>query len=307
MKGGAEGDRGAGGVLAGNVGGALWMLAAVGVFTLMQLFIKDLTHQMPLSVLVCLRMAFGVLALAPLAARRGLDGMRTRHPWLQFWRGTFGVTSMFCFAFALSRLLFADAIALTFSTPLWSMVLSIVLLGERPGPRRWCAAGVGFLGVMLIVRPQAVPDPAMLVALLGAALGAGVVIVLRRLAPLESGFTITFYSHLVGALLALPSAVLFWEAPSLRQIAVLAVIGALSTLGQYLFARALAVGEVTVVAPMEFARLPVAAVLGFVIFAELSDRQALLGMALIMASCVYIVRREAMLRRRARARAARAP
>ncbi len=280
----------------GKVGGVLWMMLAIAVFTIMQLFIKTLATEMPVAVLVLWRMIFGLGFAFPWLTRQGLGEMRTRHPYLQFWRGALGMGAMACFAYSLAYLIFSDAVALAFTSPLWSIVLSVLFLGEAVRIRRWSAAALGFVGVLAIVKPHDAVDPIMLVALLGALLGSAVMIVLRKLAVVESGAKISFYSHLVGGLLVALPAVLSWQTPTSLQFVLLLLIGLCSSLGQLCYSRAFALGEVTFVAPFEFLRLPMAALLGLLLFAELPDSLALAGMALIGGACVYIARREAELR-----------
>lgn len=283
-----------------NLAGALWMLAAVTTFTVMQILIKELTqHQgMPVPVVIFLRMVFGILAAMPWLIRQGPRALATEQLGLHFLRSFFGMASMACFAFGLANLLFADAVALSFSTPLWSILIAALVLGEPIRFRRWSATVVGFIGVLLIVRPTGDVNPWMLVALLGAVSGCIVFVLLKKLAG-ESSVLGSFYSHLFAVAMLAPFAIWFWETPDAWQWLLLFLTGAMSYLGQSFFARAFSLGEVGIVAPLEFARMPMAVLFGLLLFAELPEPPTILGIAVVACASVYIVRREGQLKRKA--------
>ncbi|MEX2642369.1 MAG: DMT family transporter [Acetobacterales bacterium] len=281
-----------------NLAGALWMLAAVTTFTVMQIMLKELMqHQgMPVTVVIFLRMAFGILAALPWLVRQGPRALATPRLGLHFLRSFFGIASLTCFAFGLANLLFADAVALTFSTPLWSILIAALVLGEPIRFRRWAATAIGFAGVLLIVRPTGEVNPWMLVALLGALGGCGVFVTLKKLAG-ESSMLGSFYSHAFAVLMIAPFALWYWQTPDPFQWLLLALTGVMSYLGQSFFARAFAHGEVGIVAPLEFARMPMAVLFGLLLFAELPGPLTILGIAIVAGASVYIVRREGKLRK----------
>ncbi len=280
-----------------NLRGALWMVAAVTTFTVMQIMIKELTQTqaMPVAVVVFLRMAFGALAGMPWLIRHGIGAMRTERLGLQFLRAFLGMTALTGFAFGLANLLFADAVALAFSTPLWSIVIAALLLREPVRMRRWSATVIGFCGVLLIVQPTGDVNPWMLVALMGAISGCGVFIILRKLAA-EPVMVTSLYSHFFAVAMLAPFAVWFWQTPTAYEWLLLALTGVLSFVGQAFFARAFAQGEVGVVAPLEYLRMPLAVLFGVMFFAEVPSLTTLAGIAIIAAASVYIVRREGQLK-----------
>ena len=286
----------AGGPPSDKMRSALSMVAAVTTFTVMQVFIKELTQgqAMPVAVVVFLRMAFGSLAGAPWLMRHGLGAMRTERLMFQFLRALLGVTALTCFTFGIANLLFADAVALAFTTPLWSIVIASVVLREAARMRRWSATVIGFCGVLLIVQPTGEVNPWMLVALLGAISGCGVFIVLRKLAA-EPVMVTSLYSHFFAVAMLAPFAIWFWQTPTAYEWLLLALTGVLSFVGQALFASAFAQGEVGVVAPLEYLRMPLAVLFGVFFFAEVPSLTTLAGIAIIAVASVYIVRREAQL------------
>lgn len=282
---------------ANNLIAALWMLAAVTTFTLMQVLMKELTQNqgMPVPVMVLLRMMFGVLAALPWLIRQGPRALRTERLGLHFLRAFLGMAGLTCLSFGLVHLLFADAVALSFSTPLWSILIAALVLGEPIRFRRWSATVVGFAGVLLIVKPAGEVNPWMLVPLLGALCGCGVFVVLKKLAA-ESSMLSSFYSHLFGMGMMAPFAFLFWQMPNAYQWVLLALTGVMSYVGQAFFARAFGLGEVGIVAPLEFARMPMAVLFGLLLFAELPGPLTILGITIVAGASIYIVRREGKLR-----------
>ncbi|MEX2642368.1 MAG: DMT family transporter [Acetobacterales bacterium] len=287
------------GGLPDNVVGALWMLAAGLLFTVMMAMMKQLTLELPVALIVFLRMFAALLFILPALVWAGGGTWRlarTRFLRLQLARSLLGFLSLALFTFGLSRIILADAVAIQFTTPLWSVLLSVLVLGEVVRVRRWTATVVGFVGVLMIAKPGVGMDPAMF-AVVGSALCVSVVmLLLRRLGRTESPLTTIFYVQLVGSVLPLPFAVAVWQWPTVVQWWLVAAIGLTAAIGQYCFTRAFERGEVSIVAPMDYVRLPVAAALGFMLFAELPDVIAVSGMALIVGSAWYIATREARLR-----------
>lgn len=276
-----------------NLRGILWMLGAVTALTLMFAIVKHMVQELPVFVVAIMRTAFALLLLVPWMIRVGPQGLATKRVGGHITRAFFGVTSFVCVVYALTKLLLADAMVLSFTTPLWSIVVSAIILGEIAGPRRILATLIGFAGVILVVKPQSGIEPASLVALGSAVLTCFAMITMKRLSTTEPPTRIVFYFFVFGTLMLLPPAIATWQTPTLTQFAWLFGAGVLGALGQDWLARAYDAAEVTIIAPFDFLRLPVAAVLGFALFDELPDRYSLLGMAVIIAASLYIARREA--------------
>lgn len=273
------------------------MLGAVIALTLMFAIIKQMVKELPVFVVAILRTAFALLLLVPWMIRVGPQGLATRRISGHMARAFFGVTSFVCVVYALTKLLLADAMVLSFTSPLWSIIVSVIVLGEIAGPRRIAATLAGFVGVVLIVKPQAGIEPAALIALGGALLTCFAMITMKRLSTTEPPTRIVFYFFLLGTLMLLPPAILTWQTPTVTQFAWLLGAGFFGALGQDWLARAYDAAEVTIIAPFDFLRLPVAAVLGFALFDELPDLFSMLGMTIIIAASLYIARREAETRK----------
>ena len=174
---------------------------------------------------------------------------------------------------------------------------SVTPADERPTWRGWMHV-VAFLlaipgGVLLIVKPHGGIEPASLIALASALLTALAMITLKRLSATEPPTRIVFYFFLFGTLMLLGPAIATWQTPTLVQWGWLFAAGLFGAAGQDWLARAYDAAEVTIVAPFDFLRLPIAAVLGFALFDEMPDRWSILGMVIIVAASLYIARREA--------------
>ena len=281
-----------------NVRGILWMLMAVTTLTAMFAIIKQMTLELPVFVVALSRTFFSLCILVPWLVRSGRAGIRTTRLKTHFLRAICGTAAFVMLVFALEHLILADAMVLAFTSPFWSILISALVLGEIL--RRWRigAALVGFCGVLMIVKPQGGIEPAMLLALGSAVMTSSAMITMKSLSSTEPPTRIVFYFMLFGTLVLIPPAALTWETPDSLQFAWLLAAGVLGAAGQAFLARAYDAGEVGVVAPFDFLRLPIAALLGFLIFHELPDVWSAVGTGIIAASAIYLLRRSAKERQR---------
>jgi drug/metabolite transporter (DMT)-like permease len=210
---------------------------------------------------------------------------------------------MFCWFSALVTLPLAEAIALGFTQPLFATVLAVLLLGEVVRLRRWTATVIGFLGAMIILRPGLEEvTSAHLLVLLSSATGAITSVVVKRLTRTEDPNTIVTYMTLLATPLALLAALPGWIWPDAASWLWLVALGLLGTVGHQAVTRAIGCLDASLVASLDFIRLPMAAALAWLAFGEIPDIWTWIGGAMIAAASVYIARREAQLARlRARA------
>ncbi|MBM3556727.1 MAG: DMT family transporter, partial [Alphaproteobacteria bacterium] len=180
--------------LAPNVRGALWLLAACLVFSIMGALIKLLGTHLPSHQSAFFRALFGNLAVLPFALHLGRAGFATKRLPLHLSRGLTGAGAMLCGFYATVHLPLAESVALSFTKPLWLIPLAVLILGEPVRARRWTATAVGFVGVLVMLRPGGASiDPAVGVALLGALLVALVNIQVKKLVSTEAPATLVFY------------------------------------------------------------------------------------------------------------------
>ena len=283
--------------LSPNLQGALWLLLSCLGFSVMATFVKFAAREVSPFEITFFRCFFGLLVLAPAIAWHGIGALRTKHLGMHAWRGILGATAMGCAYFGLSRMPLATYNALSFSKPLFAVILAVIILRETVRWRRWAATIVGLLGVMIMMRPGTEAfDPNGLFAL-GDALSIAILItVLKKLPAYERPLAMLFYFGLVSSPIALLLALPHWSWPSGTTWLMLAAIGAIGALSQYWWILAFRTGEASAVAPFDYSRLLFSAVMGFAFFAEVPDGWTMAGAALIVASTIYIARREAQLR-----------
>lgn len=282
-----------------NVRGILWMLLAVTVLTSMFAIVKQMALELPVFVVALARTFFSLCILMPWLWRRGSAAIRTSRMGAHCARAFWGTAAFVLIVFALQHLILADAMVLAFTSPFWSILISAVALRESLKGHRVAAAAAGFCGVLMIVKPQGELEPAMLLALGSAVMTSGAMITMKKLSATEPPTRIVFYFMLFGSLFLTPPAIATWETPDRTQLCWLALAGVLGAVGQAFLARAYDAGEVGVIAPFDFLRLPVAGVLGFLVFDELPDLWSVAGAAVIAASALHLLRRGARERRNA--------
>ena len=280
----------------GNLRGAVLMMISGVMFTAMSSLVKDLgTRYDPFQV-AFFRCLFGFVVLLPLILPNGGKAFRTRRPVLLTTRGLVGVGAMACMFYGLATLPLADVTAISFGLPLFLIILAVLFLGERVRWRRATATVVGFIGVVVMLRPgQGTIDPAALVVVAGTVLVASATTSVKLLSRTESTLTLLAWFGVISTVaMAIPAA-LVWQTPTLQDWVLLALVGALGSLGQGIVVRAYTVGEATAVAPFDYVRMIYAIAVGILIFNEWPDAWTLVGALIIVGSALYIARREARL------------
>lgn len=285
-----------------NLRGSLLMIAAFTAFAVMMTLIKLAGGRIPLPQILIVRQLVMTLILALVVGRALPRIMHTRRPGLQFLRGTFSLGAMLCGFTALIYLPMAEATALGFAQVLFVTLLAILILGEVVDRRRWIALAIGFAGVFVMLRPggEAMSGYALL-AILGALFGAGITISVRVLGQSERTETILFWQGAVVLIaLGLP-AIFLWTPPTPTEWALMIGIGVVGTAGQWLVTRAYQMGEASALAPLDFVRLLLATVSGYLVFAELPNLVTIVGAALVAGGTLYTMRHNAGARRLAAA------
>lgn len=280
---------------------AAWlMLGSTFAFGLMAVAIRLATEHVPTQEVAFFRNAFGLLALLPMLLRPGRAPLATTQLPRYFLRSAIGLGSMLCGFWALGHLPLAQAVSLSYSTPLFVTIAAVLWLGETVRARRWAAVVMGFIGVLVIVRPGTSEFSAgTLVAVAAAVLGSLVAIQIKQLTRIDSADTVVFYTYVFWVPLSLLPALFVWVWPTGIAWLWLLATGIMGTVGQLLWTRALRLGEVSALTPISFTQLPLVSLLGWMLFDEALDRWTVIGAAIILASNAYIAHREAVLARRA--------
>ena len=274
--------------------GIILMCASVVLFTLSSTMVKALGPGYPVSQIVFFRC---LLAFLPLyvAIHRG-GGWRvlsTKRPGAHLFRVVVGGLALFIGFYALTLMPLANYFAFTYAAPLFATMLSIPILGEHVGIRRWTAVLVGFAGVLIMLRPGSQPiDYATLMAIGAAFTYALAIIAVRNLARTDSSAATVFYFTLAGLLLSAAVLPFEWRTPNAREWALLIGIGLLSGVGQLLMTDAYGLAPPSVIAPFDYTSMIWALLLGYFLFGDFPDSLTLVGAAVVIASGVYIIYRE---------------
>lgn len=269
---------------------ALLTTFAAFLFNLETVLVKSMTG-VPVTTILLARTSGQILWVLPVLLREGTGLLRARQPLMQGLRGVFSFVSWGLYYVGFVQLPLATATVLSFTSVLFVTALAGPLMGEHVGRRRWAATLLGFAGVLLVVRPGALPVGWPLAASLGSAFfGAGIVLTTKALARTERTETIMLYIGLIATLGTLPLALpaLAWH--GWTNSACLLGAALLGPAGMHLWINALRLADASAVAPISYTRLVFAAAAGALIFGEALDGWLLAGAALIVGSAVYITR-----------------
>jgi len=282
--------------------GALWLVSGGFIFTSNSAMIRLLSAEVESVQTAFFRAFFSVLLLAPMILTGRVKPWQSQRIQGHFWRTAMGTTSMVLGFYAVSMLPLADATALAFSQPLFSVVLAALVLREKVRWRRWSATIVGFIGVLVMVRPGSGSlQPGAAVALLNALASATSILLVRRLSDSEKPLMILTQFALFSTLLLAGPAIWFWKWPSAWGWALAIGVSISATIGQYFWVQAFAVGEMSAVAPFDYLRLPFAVFVGWMIWSEMPVIWTYVGAAIVIASALYIAYRESQIVRQRRA------
>ena len=273
---------------------------AFALFTVTDTMVKWLSAGYPVHELVFTNALFALLPVAAVSLRRGgVARLRTRRLSMHVLRGLCGMGGAFFAFYAYSRLPLADAYSIIFATPLLITALSVPILGEEVGWRRWSAVGIGFLGVLIMLQPGVTPmGPGSIAALAAACCAAFSILLVRKLSTTESTAAIALYSNLtmviaMGALLPFHATL-----PSVADFLLMAASGLVGGTALLVLIAAYRRAPAALVAPFQYSQMVWAIAIGFVIWRDVPDPAKLLGAAIVAASGLFILYRETTLGRR---------
>jgi len=284
-----------------NVQGALWLVSGGFIFTATSAMIRLLSSQIESVQTAFFRAVISVILLLPMIAAGRVQPWHSKRLAGHFWRTAMGTASMVLGFYAVSMLPLADATAIAFSQPLFSVVVAAAIAGEKVRWRRWSATIIGFAGVLVMVRPgEGSLQLGALVALANAAAVAVSILLVKRLSDSETPLMIlTQFAIFSTVLLALP-AILVWRWPDLWGWILAVGIALSATIGQYFWVQAFKSGEMSAVAPFEYMRLPFAVFVGWLVWGEMPVIWTYIGAAIVIGSALYIAHREHQLARERR-------
>jgi drug/metabolite transporter (DMT)-like permease len=275
------------------------MLLAMFCFAIMAIFIRFAGDDAHTTVIVCMRNVLSLLILLPFIMKDGVKAFKTDRMGRHVMRSAIGIISMHMWFYSLLVMPVSEAVALSFTTPIFVTILAMLFLGERAGIRRWSAIIIGFVGTLVILRPEAgnISQGAYLV-LVSSFLMAVVSILVKTLTKTDNIVLIVFYMALFMAIFAAPGAWYFWEPFGWETLGYMAGIAVSSTFAHLFLAKAYTKAEMVVLMPFDFSRLIFVSLFAFIFFNEWIDWWTVLGALIIVASTAYIAHREAVLNRK---------
>ncbi len=276
-----------------NVKGALILMLAAFGFSMMVAMIKLTGKHLPVSQILFIRQVGMMLMLGPVLVRSFPDAFHTSRLPLQFARIVLALIAMTCGFTAVIHMPLAEATAIAFAKSFFVTIFAVFILKEVVGLYRWGAVVVGFLGVMVMLRPGAEGFSLYgLMALVGAASAGLVMVIIRLLSRTDAPSTILAFQAVgVGLIMAIP-AFIQWVPPTPVEWLLLAGIGVVSYYSQKANIYAFSYGEASLLASLDYVRLIYATLFGWLLFSELPGISTWVGAGIIVSASIYTVHRE---------------
>lgn len=272
--------------------GAGFIVLGELMFASMGVGVRMAAQDLPNEVIVFFRNLFGLFLLSPWLLRRGLPGLSTRIPHLHLLRAIAGVTAMYCFFYAIAHMALADAMLLKLTAPIFMPLVALVWLGEPAGRRVWFAITMGFIGVMVILRPGLDGiSPIAIIALVGGIFAAIAKVTVRRLSRSEPTSLIVFYFALIGTLVSCVPLTWAWQTPSTHGWLWLFAIAVFATLGQLCLTKGLSLASAGRMGAFGYFSVVFGAAYGWMLWDENLLWTTVAGSTLIVAAGLYASRK----------------
>ena len=291
--------------LTGNIRGMLWLILSGLFFTVFLILAKQLSSSQDPLVLAFWRSFVGLLVTVPIILHRGMSVLKITRPKIVFLRSLCGTAAFIASMYAISdayQLPLSQFNALSFSRALFITLLAAILLGEKVGRWRWGAVLAGFFGILVMVLPSGegadafVINPGVALALLSALGFAGAIIMVKSLSASHSAMTLLIWANLLSTVLLAPFLFTRFDVPMGSEWGYLTAMSLAGVIGQYCYIRAMTVGDASFLAPVDYLRLPMAALADWLIFKALPENNVWYGTAIIVAAALLITLRERKLK-----------
>ena len=267
---------------------ALWMGGALVSFSAIAIAGRELSAQMTTFQILFFRSLAGLVLLSVLLQRTGWAQVRTRVLRTHLLRNVAHFGGQYAWFYGIGVISLTEVFAIEFTVPIWTAILATVFLGERLSRQRAVAVVLGFAGIVVIPRPGVAPLSLPTLAVLGGALCFAVAYVfMKRLSATETPLAILFYMNVIQLPLGLVPALPHWTWPSAGAWPLVGVVAVTALSAHYCLARAFRLADASVVVPIDFLRLPLIAVFGFVVYGEALSIWVLVG-ALIVCFATWL-------------------
>jgi len=256
--------------------------------------VKLLSNELHPIIICFYRCLMGLIIITPFVARNNFRALQTDNMRLQIFRALINIISMICWFSAIGMMHFEKATALGFTTPLFTTVLAVLILGEVIRFHRTAALLLGFVGILIIIRPGYMPFEFGTILMLIASFSFSFVLIfVKKLSATDSSLTIIFYHLLYMTPAFFILSFFYWENINLNQLIIFILMGASGLLSHWCLAQAFKMSDTTFVMPLQFTKLIWASLIGLFIFSEQPDIWTWVGGVIIFISVVYITYREA--------------
>ena len=260
--------------------------------------VKLLSNELHPIIICFYRCLMGLIIITPFVARNNFRALQTDNMRLQIFRALINIISMICWFSAIGMMHFEKATALGFTTPLFTTVLAVLILGEVIRFHRTAALLLGFVGIFIIIRPGYIPFEFGTILMLIASFSFSFVLIfVKKLSATDSSLTIIFYHLLYMTPAFFILSIFYWENINLNQLIIFILMGASGLLSHWCLAQAFKMSDTTFVMPLQFTKLIWASLIGLFIFSEQPDIWTWVGGVIIFISVVYITYREAFKKR----------
>ena len=272
---------------------ALWMIGTLFSFMALAIGARELSAQLGTFQILFFRSLIGLFIIGFFLVRSGWRQVLTGHPGLHVLRNIAHFGGQFGWFYGIAFIPLAEVFALEFTVPVWTAILAAIILGERLTRPRIIAVAFGIAGMLIMLRPGlAVVKPAALAVLGGAVCFSLAHTLTRRLAQVDTPLAILFFMTVIQLPLGLLPSLNGWVNPTCDMWPWLIVVGTTALSAHYCMARALALAEATVVIPIDFLRLPLIALVGFLVYNETLDWYVLIGAAIMLTGNFVSIRAE---------------
>lgn len=269
--------------------GAGYAVSAAAAFSLTGVCIKLASATASNEIVVFFRCAVSLAVLLPWLLRRGgIQALYTQRPGGHLLRAVLGCAAMYCFFYTIAHMHLAEAMLLTYSTPLWIPFIAWLWIAEKPASATLAASALGLIGLALIVKPGDL-GANLTVGLVGVASGvfaAGAMVNIRRISDTEPAERVVFYFAALGTLISALPLAWAWRTPDPQTLLMLTGAGLFATIGQLYLTRAYACAPAARVGPFTYTAVVFSALLAWVLWGETMDRWSILGSLVVIASCV---------------------
>lgn len=272
---------------------AMWMSGSLFSFLTVAIAARELTRDMSVFEVLFFRSLVALVILLPLVLRNGGAGMRTGQFGRQLTRNIVHFAGQYLWVVGIALLPLAQVFALEFTMPIWLTLLAALFLGEAVTRTRALTVLLGFIGVLIILRPGVEEvNPAAFLVIAAAISFAVSVLMTKVLTRTDTALTIVFYMTVLQMPMGLVPALFDWTAPRLADLPWIAAVGIAGLTAHYCLARALEIADASLIVPMDFLRVPLVAVAGFALYGEPLSAWVLAGAAIIFAANYNLILNE---------------